>query len=153
VDISWIEKSGGSIYFNENGVVDQNGNTVGEEDQEVIGSADLLSLALTVSEASTIRAFQQGNQTVYSVSLPQETVKRIVFALVPEAAKLSGVTLEKGKMLLTVEDGEVYSLSFQCDGSCNLILFTQPVEVDCGFTFTAASKEILPEAVKNVLAN
>jgi len=152
VDISWVEKNGGAVYFNQNGVVDWKGQPVGSEDREAIGSADLLSLVFTVSEASTIQARKEENRTVYSVTLPQETVETIVNTIVPEASRLSGLNFNRGKMLLTIENGKMTEMTFRCDGSYKLLVFSQQVEVECDFRFNNAKKQTLPDGVVDALA-
>ncbi len=142
-----LQKNGLELYFTEDKVCDRNGNALAFEDQPLTQAAYLPEIAYEIC----LNARVDCTDGVYTLTLDEEGMKAVTYAIVPEAEKLD-LAFGVGSMQITVEDQMIQNIRISCDGTVKTEIADMPMTLLCEFDIQQEESDfVVPEAVSDAL--
>ncbi|MGN0298006.1 MAG: hypothetical protein ACI4C1_02285 [Lachnospiraceae bacterium] len=151
MQISSIQKNGYALYFTDTTICNQNGKIILAADAANIEAAKLLDIAYEACLNATLECREENGQYIYSLSLDEEGMKTVVYAIAPEAEKMD-ITFDSGSIQVVVGDDQIQSVNISCGGNVQIVLSSADVVFEAKMEFKQdVVPTELPEAVKKTL--
>lgn len=149
--ITQIKRRDTTMYLSDGRLLTESGGVVSEGSRESAGTASLLPMALGLFLEGGYACEETNEGYCYSLSLGEETMRAITYALSPEAESLP-ITFQEGSITLLMDDAGLKALDITCGGSVQVLFLDVPMSLSCRMTFPAeADTFMIPEAVKAAL--
>ena len=146
-----VQENGYALYFSEDAICDSMGNSVPTASSGNVDAAKLLDIAYTACMNASADCVTSGSQHTYTLSLDEEGMEAVAYAIVPEAEKLN-VSFESGSIRITLQDEKIISVSMEVCGSVQIVLSKADVSIGAKLEFSEESPEVtIPEEVLKAL--
>ena len=146
-----IEENSYALYFTEDRICDSKGNSIPTAGASNTDAAKLLDIAYTICMNANAVSMKKGGQYTYTVSLDEDGMKQVAYAIAPEAEKLN-INFESGKLILVMTEEKIVSVEIRVSGNAQIVLSSVDVSIGASLMFTEKRADVsLPEAVKEAL--
>ena len=150
-DIFRVEENGYALYFTEDAICDSKGNSIPAASAANIDAAQLLDIAYTACMNASADSTLKGSQHIYTLSLNEEGMEAVAYAIAPEAEKLN-ISFESGSIQVIILDERIESVEITVSGSVQIVLSSADVSVGAKLEFyEIVGDAVIPEAVKEAL--
>lgn len=145
--ISAVETGHYTLYFTDEAVCDQYGNTVSYE-TEAIETGHLLDIVWQLCMNGQL----ERNGDTYSLSLDQQGMAAVAYAIAPETAKMD-ISFDAGSLEITLTEGSIESVSLRVEGTVTILMLTSDAALGAELTLVDGASVTLPEAVTEALGH
>jgi len=150
-DILCVQENGYALYFTDDAICDSKGNSIPTASAANVDAAQLLDIAYDICMNASADCVNQGDQYTYTLSLDDEGMEAVAYAIAPEAEKLN-ISFESGSILVVIQDEKIESMEVKVDGSVQIVLSTADVAIGAKLEFSGDSVDVtIPDAVKEAL--
>lgn len=149
--INSLQKNGYAVYFTDEAVCDSNGNVILDSERGTVEAAKLLDIAYEICMNAGLESSETAEGTIYSVTLDENGMKEVTYAIVPEAKSLD-IGFTGGSIQAIVREGKLQNLLISCSGKLEVLLSEADVKIGAELQFTGEEvTETIPEPVKTSL--
>lgn len=147
-DIFCVQENGYALYFTEDAVYDAKGNTIPLASASNIDAAKLLDIAYAACMNISAECKSSGDQYTYTLSLDEDGMESVAYAVAPEAEKLN-ISFASGTIRVVVDGDTIESVSVEVSGSVQVVLSHADVSIGAELQFSKESVDAtIPDAVK-----
>lgn len=150
-EIFSVQENGYALYFTDDTICDSKGNSIPAASAANIDAAQLLDIAYTACMNASADSTVKGSQYIYTLSLNEEGMEAVAYAIAPEAEKLN-ISFASGSIQVIILDERIESVEITVSGSVQIVLSSADVSIGATLAFSGDSADAtIPEAVKEAL--
>ncbi|MGM9601309.1 MAG: hypothetical protein ACI3W5_06970 [Faecousia sp.] len=150
-EIFSIQENGYALYFTQDSLCDVNGNRIPIGNASNMDAAQLLDIAYTFCMNASADCESNGSRYIYTVSLDEEGMEQVAYAIAPEAKKLD-ITFTSGDLVIVISNEKIESMGVTVRGSLHVVLTSTDVTMGAKLEFAERNSEAkVPEAVMEAL--
>lgn len=128
-DISYsIQKDEYAVYLRDGVVYTEDGKIITKTPDIPVDSINLLDIAYEMCMESDFQCIEEGDAVSYNISMDQDCIQTVVHSLVPEMKDMN-LIFEAGTISVSVCNGSIEAVNFECSGSMDVLLTEVPVSV------------------------
>lgn len=152
-EIFSVQENGYALYFTDDAICDSKGNSIPTASAANIDAAKLLDIAYDICMNASADCVSQGEQYTYTLSLDDEGMEAVAYAIAPEAEKLN-ISFESGSIQIVIREASIESIEVKVSGSVQVLLSHADASIGAKLEFAGDSADaVLPDAVKEALQN
>ena len=146
-----MEKDGKISYFTENAICDETGRKLPVSAREPVDAAKLIDIALEGLEHTRFSCEKEGQLRTYTFTMGQSGMESVFRTAFPKAENMEAI-FEKGRVQLTVENGNVQNLTVTLEGTGKLAAASAQIRLKLDAHLLSDSPgPALPDAVREAL--
>ena len=146
-----VQENGYALYFSEDTVCDSKGNAISAASASNVDAAKLLDIAYTACMNASANCTAKGDEYIYTISMDEEGMKAVAYAIAPEAEKLN-ISFGTGSIQVVLRDDTIESISISISGSVQIILSRADVSIGAQLQFSQENvAATIPDAVIGAL--
>jgi len=150
-DIFCVQENGYALYFTDEAICDSKGNSIPTASAANVDAAQLLDIAYDICMNASADCVNQGDQYTYTLSLDDEGMEAVAYAIAPESEKLN-ISFESGNIRVVIRDEKIESVEVKVNGSVQIVLSSADVSIGAKLEFSGDSVDAtIPDAVKEAL--
>ena len=150
-EIFSVQENGYALYFTDDTICDSKGNSIPTASAANIDAARLLDIAYTACMNASADSTVKGSQYIYTLSLNEEGMEAVAYAIAPEAEKLN-ISFASGSIQVIILDERIESVEITVSGSVQIVLSSADVSIGAKLEFSGDSVDAtIPEVVKEAL--
>jgi hypothetical protein len=151
--VNCVKKHDFAVYFTEDKICSENGYAVTAKRAESVEPAMLLGLAYELCLNGTFSCTKVNETYIYSLALDEAAMAEIAKAIAKESEDMP-IRFENGSIQIRIQDREVESIRFACDGNVDVLVTNVAVAFSAELDVTGAEKYksfTVPQKVLNAL--
>lgn len=139
-----------TVYFTENAACTEQGTPLGEVEQRLLDTAKLIPIAKELCLRGQYACETEGGSRVFTIALSAEDAGEIAQSILPELQALE-IRYDDCALHITVRDGNLASLEFDCGGSMKVVAREAAVSVNVIVKYGEGGSRAIPESVRAAL--